>query len=143
MSLKTIKMIPTIFALGALGIGAYILMPSLAHISDSDNRTVTVTVTFDPMPRTGGQIRAGSALTDVVTAQIDIGPDWGPKEILKSKPLVRVFRPSKERRISVHAEQFTGKTLTCSITEKGREPVTMTKSGPSEVVCVMPGLRGK
>lgn len=136
-------MIPTIFVVGVLGIGALMILPKLNIEADSDNRTVIVTVSFTPTPRTGGPIRAGGALTDVVTVQLEMGSTWEPKENVKVSPKVWTLHPSKAQRIRVEASQFTGELLSCTITEKGREPVTDAKAGPTEVACVMPGLRGK
>jgi hypothetical protein len=132
-----VKVIPTIFVIGLLGVGAWMFAPSVKNLMDKDDGGITVTVAFDPPRRSGGPIRPGGNLLDVVSIQILVGNQpAGPTQRVKQSPWTLVLYPDRNRVIiELYAEQFTGGLLQCTIKQKGRPAAHDEGVGPTTVRC--------
>lgn len=137
-----LKMIPTAVVLAVVLVGVWMFQPFGVHPRGTDvdggKKEVVVAITFEPSPRTGGPIRPGSKLSDLVMVQVFVGKSYSsPKRTLRESGWNETYRPPKGTRIDVRAEQFGGGKLTCIIAQKGKKPKTDTKpGGPIVVNCI-------
>jgi len=131
---KTVRMVPTLFVVAILGVGAWILLPSLQKTLDPDDGSVTVLVEFEPTRRSG-KPPPGRSLKDQVTIQLMVGAQPYPTERSTRSPWERTLYPRKGEVVEVYAEQFYGTTLYCMVRQGSHLPVQDRKNGPSFVRC--------
>lgn len=142
MTAKTIRRIPTFLVIAAIGVAAFVFYPSLRTGTGKADPLVVVTISFDPKHRTGEPAAPGRTLADRVMFQITMGDVFFPKEYVTDSPTVRSFPAQRganttTAKVTVRAEQFYGRSLTCRIDYPGMPPSTLTKPGPTEVSCTM------
>jgi hypothetical protein len=130
-----VRMIPTLFVVGILGIGAAMVSPLLGRVMEPDDGGVVVLVDFDP-PRRSGKPGPGRTLKDQVSVQLIVGyADTRPTQRVMSSPYEDLLYPPKGTKIQLHAEQFYGKSITCMLHQHGHKQMQMTKTGPAVVNC--------
>lgn len=135
MSEKTgIRIIPTFLVVALLGVGAWLVLPTVARIANSAQQVI-VTVSFEPASR-AGKAPAGRTLIDQVSIQFQVGSDITPTERTTKSPWIRTVYPNRGTKVTVWAEQFYGKSLSCSIVQRGQQLAFDTKTGPAQVSCV-------
>jgi hypothetical protein len=135
-----VKMIPTLFVVGLLGVGAWMFAPSIKNLMDEDDGGVILLVEFEPARRSGKPLRPGGNLLDRISIQVTVGNHpTGPTETAVSSPWERVIYPAvKSKRgvgIELYAEQFTGGLLRCMIRQHGHGPVNDDGAGATTVRC--------
>lgn len=138
MSIKTIRMIPTLIVVGGLGIAAMIVIPSLRPVSrDKPDPYVILTVTFDPRVRSGER-PPGRTLIDTVTVEVLVGSKAVvPPGPVNRSPWDATIRVRKGDTVTLRAEQAYGTQLTCRIRQPEGPEVTKPRNGPGPVKCVL------
>ena len=139
MSDTKVRMIPTFLVLSALGIAALVVnnLPSHPRKKDQPETKVILAVTFDPPKRSGKPLAPGRNLTDAVTIQVTVGSTGLPTRRETSSPWGETISAQRGDRVVLYVEQFSGKSLSCSITEPGVKTVKDTKPGPATLSCIL------
>src|SRR5688572_9334350 len=95
MSTKTIRVVPTFLVVAALGLAAWVMLPSL--VSDKQKRdggkVVTVSVVFSPPVRDCKDDRGHRDLAMAVAISLKVGSDIHPLERECNSPWVRTVYP--------------------------------------------------